>query len=150
MSGVIEMVYFWVALIVVFLVIEALTTQLVTIWFAIGAGGALIAQFLHAPEWAQWVIFIVLSAVLVAATRPLAKRMKKKIQPTNVDAMIGKTAVVLQAVDNTAGKGQAKIEGNVWSVRSANGEPIQEGERVVVRAVEGVKLIVETAAVTKK
>lgn len=139
----IKMVYFWVALIVVFLIIEALTTQLVTIWFAVGAGGALAAQFLHAPEWAQWVIFIVLSAILVAATRPIAKRMKKKIQPTNVDAMIGKTAVVLQSIDNTAGKGQAKLEGNIWSARSADGQLIQEGTHVIVRSVEGVKLIVE-------
>lgn len=144
-----KMVYFWVALIVVFLIIEALTTQLVTIWFAVGAGGALVAQFLHAPEWAQWVIFIVLSAVLVAATRPLAKRMKKKIQPTNVDAMIGKTAVVLQAIDNTAGKGQVKLEGNVWSARSADGKAIPEGVHVVVRSVEGVKLIVEEIAESK-
>lgn len=141
-----KMVYFWVALIVVFLIIEALTTQLVTIWFAVGAGGALVAQFLRAPEWAQWVIFIVLSAVLVAATRPLAKRMKKKIQPTNVDATIGKIAVVLQAIDNAAGKGQAKLEGNVWSARSVNGQVIQEGTRVIVRSVEGVKLIVEAVA----
>lgn len=149
MSGVMKMVYFWVALIVAFLIIEALTTQLVTIWFAVGAGGALVAQFLHAPEWVQWVIFIVLSAVLVAATRPLTKRMKKKIQPTNVDAVIGKTAVVLQAIDNTAGKGQAKLEGNVWSARSVDGQVIQEGTHVTVRSVEGVKLIVEAIAESK-
>ena len=141
------MVYFWVALIVVFLIIEALTTQLVTIWFAVGAGGALIAQLLNAPEWAQWVAFIVVSAVLLVATRPLAKRlMKKKIQPTNADAGIGKTAVVTQTIDNTAGTGQAKLDGNVWTARSADGTVIREGELAVVRAIEGVKLIVEASA----
>lgn len=149
MSGVIEMVYFWIALIVVFLIIEALTTQLVTIWFAVGAGGALVAHLLHAPEWLQWVIFIAVSAVLLAVTRPLAKKMRKKVQPTNVDALIGKTAVVSEMIDNTAGKGQAKVEGNVWSARSVDGVKIQEGEEVVVRAVEGVKLIVEPAAKTE-
>lgn len=149
MSGVIEMVYFWVSLIVVFLIIEALTTQLVTIWFAVGAGGALVAQLLHAPEWVQWIIFIAVSGVLLLATRPIAKRMKKKVQPTNVDALIGKTAIVSEAIDNTAGKGQVKVGGNVWSARSLDGSKIREGEEAVVRTVEGVKLIVEAAAKTE-
>lgn len=140
------MVYFWVSLIVVFLIIEALTTQLVTIWFAVGAGGALVAQLLNAPEWVQWIIFIAVSGVLLLATRPIAKRIKKKVQPTNVDALIGKTAIVSEAIDNTAGKGQVKVEGNVWSARSLDGSKIQEGEEAVVRTVEGVKLIVEAAA----
>lgn len=144
-----DMVYFWVALIVAFLIIEALTTQLVTIWFAIGAGGALIAQLLHGPEWAQWVVFIVLSAILLIATRPLAKRMKKKAQPTNADAAIGRTAVVTQAIDNTAGKGQVKLDGTVWTARSADGTPIEEGKLAVVKSIEGVKLIVEAAAETE-
>ncbi len=144
-----DMVYFWVALIVVFLIIEALTTQLVTIWFAIGAGGALAAQMLHAPEWAQWVVFIALSAVLLVATRPLARRMRKKVQPTNADAAIGRTAVVTQAIDNDAGKGQVKLDGNVWTARSADGKAIEEGRLTVVKAIEGVKLIVEAAAETE-
>lgn len=143
------MVYFWVALIVAFLIIEALTTQLVTIWFAVGAGAALVSQLLHAPEWMQWVVFIVVSAALVAVTRPLAKRMKKKIQATNVDALIGKTALVLEYIDNTAGKGQVKLDGNVWSARSVDGKKIPEGEEVVVLSVEGVKLMVQSAAKTK-
>lgn len=144
------MVYFWVALVVVFLIIEALTTQLVTIWFAVGAGGALITQMFHAPEWVQWVVFIALSAVLLFATRPLAKRlMKKKIQPTNADAAIGKTVVVTQTIDNTNGTGQAKLDGNVWTARSADGSVIPEGELAVVQSIEGVKLIVEAAALKK-
>lgn len=137
------MVYFWVALIVVFLIIEALTVQLVTIWFAAGAGGALVANMLHAPEWLQWVVFIVVSVVLLLATRPLVKKfVKKRVQPTNADRNVGREGIVIEAIDNIAAKGQVEVSGEVWTARSKDDVPIPEGQQVVIHSIEGVKLIV--------
>lgn len=137
------MVYFWVALIVVFLIIEALTVQLVTIWFAAGAGGALVANMLHAPEWLQWVVFIVVSVVLLLATRPLVKKfVKKRVQPTNADRNVGREGIVIEAIDNIAAKGQVEVSGEVWTARSKDDVSIPEGQQVVIHSIEGVKLIV--------
>ena len=56
---------------------------------------------------------------------------------------IGKTAVVISDINNLEGNGQVRVNGNVWSARSVDGEIISEGSTVTVKAIEGVKLIVE-------
>ena len=138
------MLIFWVALIVIFVVIEATTTQLLTIWFAVGSAAALIANLLNAPDWLQWVIFIAVSVAVIFGTRPFVKKItKQKSQPTNADRCIGQTAVVTEEIDNIAGTGSVKINGTDWTARSENGTVIKQDELVKVVRIEGVKLIVE-------
>ena len=139
------MLIFWIALLVVLVIIEAVTAQLVTIWFAAGAAAAIGAELLNAPPWLQWLLFITVSIVTLIATRPLVRKAtKQKIQPTNADRCIGQTAVVTEEIDNIAGKGQVHVNGVTWTARSSDGSVIEKEQKVTVEKIEGVKLIVKS------
>ena len=89
----------WLLLGVLFAVVEGLTVQLVSIWFAIGAAvTAVAAAFTNLSLTGQFWLFLVVSAVLLAATRPLVKRGKRV--PTNADRLLGQIGIVQQAIDN--------------------------------------------------
>lgn len=139
-----NMLIMWIALAVVFAIIEAVTAQIVTLWFAVGSVGAIIANVLGASSTIQLIVFVVLSLLTLAIARPYFKKIiKTKIQPTNSDMSIGQEAVVTEEVNNLLGKGQAKIRGVVWTARSADNSIIPKDSIVIVKAIEGVKLIVE-------
>ena len=133
----------WVVIMVVFLVVEAATAGLTCIWFAIGALAALIAALFGAPIWLQLVWFFVVSVVTLYFTRPLVlKYVNSRSQPTNADMVIGKEALVTEAIANVESAGAVAVGGKVWTARSENGEPIEVGSIVTVLRIEGVKLIV--------
>lgn len=133
----------WVVIMVVFLVVEAATAGLTCIWFAIGALAALIAALFGAPIWLQLVWFFVVSVVTLYFTRPLVlKYVNSRSQPTNADMVIGKEALVTEAIDNVESAGAVAVGGKVWTARSENGETIEVGSIVTVLRIEGVKLIV--------
>ena len=134
----------WLVLLVVFVVFEAATVQLVSVWFALGALAALIAAICHGPAWLQITLFILVSAISFAVTRPLVKKFStSKIQKTNADRCIGDTAVVTEEINNLEAKGLVKVDGNIWTARSENNDVIPAGEKVTVIKIEGVKLIVK-------
>ncbi len=138
------MVYVWLGILVAAIVLEIATTQIVSIWFAIGALAAFIATLAGVQQlWIQIVIFVVVSAIAVIATRPLVKKIiNKKAEPTNADMVIGKTGVVTETIDNLAPTGVVKVNGSVWTARSADNTVIEVGEKVIIREISGVKLIV--------
>lgn len=138
------MMIFWIVLLVVLIIVEAVTAQLVTIWFAAGAAAALIAELCGLEQWLQWVIFIAVSAIALIATRPLVRKVTKKaVQPTNADRCIGQTAVVTEDINNIEGRGQVHVNGTTWTARSSDGTVFKKDERVTVEKIEGVKLIVK-------
>ena len=135
----------WLVLMLVLAFLEAATTQLVTIWFALGALAAMLASIFHAPLWLQVVLFAVVSAAALILTRPLAKKLMKTDKvATNADRVLQRIGVVQDAVDNTAATGTILVDGAVWSARSADGSPIPPGTHVTVERIEGVKCIVTT------
>ena len=138
-------IVFWVAALVVFLIVEAVTAGLVSIWFVFGSLVALICAALGAAVWLQIFWFVIVSVVTLVLTRPLVKRyVDSRSVATNADRCIGRTAVVTERIDNLAAAGAVKLDGVVWTARSTDDAvAIEVGERVTVRAIEGVKLIVE-------
>ncbi len=136
---------FWVVALVVFLIVEAVTAGLVSIWFVFGSLVALICAALGAAVWLQIFWFVIVSVATLVLTRPLVKRyVDSRSVATNADRSIGRTAVVTERIDNLAGAGAVKLDGVVWTARSTDDAvAIETGERVTVRAIEGVKLIVE-------
>lgn len=138
-------VIFWIAALVVFVVVEAVTVGLASIWFAIGALAALVCALLHGPVWLQVVWFLVISAVTLILTRPLVKKFTKNSQvATNADRNIGRVAVVTERIDNLAGTGAVKLDGMEWTARSTRDEcTLEPGDQAVVRDIQGVKLLVE-------
>lgn len=137
---------FWLVIAVVFGVIEAMTATLVTIWFAASALiTALLAIFVN-NTFVLFTVFVVLSAVLVAATRPVTKRfLNKKAVATNADRIILAKGTVLKRLDPIQNTGQVSVMGQVWSAKSADGEAIEVGTTVIVKALEGVRVVVEKA-----
>lgn len=134
----------WFVLLIVFGVIEAVTVGLVSIWFALGALGALIAKILGAGVVVQITVFIIVSIICITATRPLVKKLhSKNIQSTNADRCIGQKAVVIEEIDNMNAKGQVKVNGNVWTARSESNEIIPVDTVVKTVRIDGVKMIVK-------
>ena len=141
----ISMVWIWVALAVIFLIIEAITWGLTTIWFAGGAIVAAISSALGAPPLAQLIIFLVVSIVLIYSTKSWREKLKIGKEKTNVNAIIGQTGFVMEEI-TPAAFGQVKIGGIMWTAASSDSTAtIEAGVEVVVMEVEGVKLIVTPA-----
>lgn len=136
----------WTIAFLVFAILEALTTQLVSIWFAIGSLAALISAAFGASLFVQLIVFIIVAIVLLIATRPLAKKFNstKKI-PTNADRLIGKIGYVIEPIDNFKEEGRIEVDNQDWSARSIDGTKLEKGTNVVVKRIEGVKLIVHVA-----
>ena len=137
------MIFIWLGAIVLFCIAEAITTQLIAIWFVAGSVGALIACLCSAQLWLQLIVFVIISGIFVLATRPLAKKFinSQKVK-TNADRIIGMTAVVTEPINNTEGKGQAKVDGQIWTARSSDNKIIPAGEQVTIESINGVKIIV--------
>lgn len=138
----------WIIVLVVMMILEGVTAQLVSVWFVAGALAAAVTSFFIGSFTVQLFVFIGVSLVLLAATRPFVKKVKASAEyiPTNADRYIGKTAVVLEDIDDVSGKGQVKVGGSIWSARVSNdlkGTSISTGTEVIVKDIVGVKLIVE-------
>lgn len=137
------MVSIWTVITVAAVVVEVVTPQLVSIWFAIAAAICIGLAFVPGlPFWATIIIFAVLSVILLFALRPtLTKLMKKnKELKTNIDSLIGKRVRMIATCDFDD-LGQAKVGDVVWSVKSQNGETLNEGDIVEIVDVDGNKLI---------
>ena len=141
------MQYFWLALLIIFVVVECFTIGLVSIWFP---GGALVAMILAmAGVGAIWQDIV--SGLLLVATRPFVKKylMNKKVK-TNYESVIGEVAKVTESIDNYNQTGVAFVDGKEWTARSTeDAVVIEKGALVKVAAIEGVKLIVEPYEQTK-
>lgn len=135
--------YFWLGIVVVSVIAEAMTVGLVSIWFAPGALVAMVLAFCRVHFIVQVIAFTVVSALGVILLRDVLKKyVRLGSTKTNVDAVIGERAVVTERVDNLSGCGQVKVRGQIWSARAMDEDIIfTEGEIVTVMAIEGVKLI---------
>lgn len=133
----------WIAAIVIFGLAEAVTVGLVSIWFVLGSVAGLITAVCGGPVWLQVVLFFVVSIAALIVTRPLVNRMKKDNVATNADRVLGGTARVTEAIDNTVPTGAVYIDGKTWSARSADESAIPVGRMVRVVRMEGVRLFVE-------
>jgi membrane protein implicated in regulation of membrane protease activity len=139
--------YVWLALVIIFLILELFTLGLSTIWFA---GGSLVAFFLNlasVPVVWQIVVAIVVSFLLMLTVRPYAnKKINNAATRTNADRIVGMEAIVTETIDNIQGTGCVKVEGLDWMARTEANQPgIQEGTMIRILRVEGVKVIVEPA-----
>ena len=138
----------WLALMVVFLVTEAATVTMVSLWFAAGSLAALAASLLHAPVWLQVVLFLAVSALLLAALRPMVrKHFTPKLSKTNVDAVVGSRGYVTADIDNVSATGTVKLGAMEWTARSTTGSAIPKGALVQVDKIEGVKAFVTAVEV---
>jgi len=142
----------WIVGIVLFVIVEILTQGLTSIWFAVGALGGCIAALLGAAALLQIGIFIAVTIVALILTNPLKKKfLDKKVQPTNIDAVVGKIGVAEETIGEKASSlpGRVRCENKSWAANSEEGE-IPAGTTVVVTEVRGVTLIVRPAEDAEK
>ncbi|MEG2175030.1 MAG: NfeD family protein, partial [Oscillospiraceae bacterium] len=128
---------FWLLLAVGLGVLEGITIDLVALWFALGALVAVVPALLGAPFWVELLVFLVVSLLSLIFTRPLvADVLKVKKISTNADRMIGTMGVVCEAISNVEERGRVKVSGLDWAARSDDGEPISEGEQVLIKSID--------------
>lgn len=137
------MIIVWFAAAAAFLIIEAVTAAMNSIWFVVGALAALAAAALGAPVWAQVLLFAAVSGVCFAILYPrLKKLLRRDRKATNADMVIGQECVVTQRIDNLAGTGAVSVAGKTWTARTADGRTVEAGAVVLADSIQGVKLIV--------
>ena len=135
--------FIWLGLMVLFLAIEAATVTMVSLWFAGGALVAMVVSLLGGGFPWQTGVFLVVSTVLLALLRPMArKHFTPKLTKTNVDSVIDAQGYVTSDIDNVAATGTVKLGAMEWTARSATGEKISTGTLVKVEKIEGVKAFV--------
>ena len=137
----------WLILAIVFLVIEVATVSLVSIWFTVGSVVGLIASLLGASLPLQIILMLGVSILLLVIF--LVNKDKWGIFPqnrarTNADRLVGKEGKVIQTIDPMKNTGQVMIQGQIWSARTDDDTTILEGNRVIVKDIKGVKLIVSS------
>lgn len=135
----------WLVLMIILLIVEGLVPGLVSIWFALGALGALLSAIVGAPLWLQVLWFLLISLVTLVLTRPLAKKyVNSRATPTNADMLIGQECIVTEAIDNVLGLGAVTVGGKIWTARTENHDVKAEvGWVMTVVRIDGVKLIVK-------
>ena len=147
-----NMTVIWLVILVALVVTELLTMGLTTVWFAGGALVATLASLLHLPVILQIILFLVVSALLLYFTRPVAvKYFNKDRVRTNAESLVGRQAIVISEIDNLQGIGQVNVCGMEWSARSNSDDvPLPVGAVVIVLAIDGVKLIVSERETIEK
>ena len=133
----------WLALMILFMIAEASTVAMVSLWFAAGALVAMVASLLGAPVWLQVALFLVASALLLVCLGDLVrKRLTPKLTKTNVDAIVDSRGYVTADIDNVSATGSVKLGAMEWTARSTSGAAIPKGTLVKVDKIEGVKAFV--------
>lgn len=135
----------WLAIFVLSLIIEAIGTDLVSIWFAAGALVALILSLIpDVSWWIELVVFVVVSVAALCCFRPLVhKYMRRNLTNSNIDEIVHKKGVVTEKMD-LLHHGEVKIGDVTWTaIASEETAAIAVGDVVEVLAVSGNKLIVK-------
>ena len=135
----------WLIAFIVFVVIEILTFQLVSVWFAVGSVAAMIGAMADLSAEVQLSLFLIASFLLLLTVRPMAgKYIKVHVTKTNVDSLIGMTAKVTSQINNREGFGTAVVRGQEWTaVSEEDDDVIPAGTQVTIVRISGVKLIVK-------
>lgn len=135
------MFYFWLEIVVFLGILEAITVNLVSIWFVISGLVSLFLSFFVDSFFIQFAVFVILGIVLMLLTRKgLEEKLVKKRVKTNFDRVIGMKGVVTEKIDELV-VGEVKVDGKKWSAISS--EKLEVGDKVKILNIKGVKLEVK-------
>lgn len=138
------MPFVWIGLALFALLVEAGTSQLISIWFSLGALGGAISCIFTDNIVIQLFVFITVTTLSLVLTRPIVKKLKLKgaAVKTNLDRVIGCEATLTKDITRDC-DGELKVLGDYWLAVSRDGNEIKSGTRVKVLEIKGTKLIVE-------
>lgn len=136
----------WGLIAIAAIIVEAVTSELVSIWFMPASIISLILAICKVDFWIQILVFALTTVLFMFFFRAILKKKIRKnpASVTNADALIGEKAIVIVPIDNIKAEGQVKIKGQIWSAKMKTGTEIIETDTLVtVTAIEGVKLVCE-------
>lgn len=137
--------WIWLGVVVLALIVEFLSAEMISVWFAAGGLIALIMSACGVPEWINIIVFAVISLILILSFRKLALKylLKKDNTKTNSDALVGSTFTLLSPIKKNQ-MGTIKINGVIWNAKAKNDNTeIEQNADVVIVEVSGSKVIVE-------
>ena len=139
---------FWLIAAGIFFIIEMATIGFLVFWLGIGALLAMVTSFITDNIFIQALVFVITSTLLLIFTRPLVNKFIKipKEIKTNAYSIIGKKGIVISKINNIEGTGQIKMDGEIWSAKSATDEDIPENTEVEIVEIAGVKAVVKEAS----
>ncbi len=135
--------FLWLAVIIIFAVVEGFTLDLSSIWFSVGGIFGMISALFIRDFFIQFIIFSIFTIICLIFLRPISKKLIfKKGVDTNVDRLIGELAIVTDKIQYN--KGEVRIDGKIWTARNISpDEEIEIGQKVQVLEIKGVKLIIK-------
>ena len=137
----------WLILCGVFLIIEIFTTTFLMFWPGIGAFLAFLTSLITDNQVIQIGVFTITSILMIIFMKPLVKKLFKNNEDTvmNSNSLIGKTGIVIKEINTLEGKGQVKVNGELWSAFTEDENLIiNEGEKVTIESINGVRLKVKS------
>jgi len=135
----------WILLAVILGAGEVMSPSFYLAPFALGALLGAIVELAGAGAAVTMLVFLVSSGLLFGFVRPIARRHLRTPPQlrTGTAALVGRAAIVTQRVDNDADSGTVKLDGEVWTARSYDGdEVIEAGRRVNVVEIRGATALV--------
>ena len=131
----------WLIFFIILVIVELITVNLVTIWFAFGALVTSLVSLYTTDTVILLAVFTLVSLLLLLITKPVVKKLKvKKVVATNLDQVIGKTGVVTEPIAKDK-IGEVKVLGKRWSAYSDR--EISKDKKEKILSISGVKLKVE-------
>ena len=135
------MIWVWLGIVIVLIFIEAITVNLVTIWYIASALVSMLLSIFIKDFYIQFLVFVLLGTLLLITTRKyLVKIIGKKQEKTNLDRVVGMTAIVTEEIRKNT-PGEVKVDGKRWTAISD--KTIKVDSTVKVLDIDGVKLKVE-------
>ncbi len=136
----------WLIIAILFFILEMMGPGFLLFWVGVGALIAMVVSIFVDNLVVQIGVFTIASTVLLFCTRPFVKKFSKNDNTiTNAQSIIGKKAVVTKEINFLKGTGQIKVNGEAWSAKSSKEDIIEEGAKVTILNINGVKAIVELA-----
>lgn len=135
----------WLILSGIFVIIEIINLGFFIFWFAVGAFIAMLSSFLTSNLVIQIAVFVISSTILLFATKPFVKKFLDKdvTVKTNAYSIEGKVGKVVADINPIEGKGQIKVNGEVWAAKSEDNSTISKDTEVIIDKIDGVKAIVK-------
>ena len=135
------MLWTWLGVVIALTVIEAMTVNLVTVWYIASAIVAMVLSIFVDSLLIQFGVFVLLGTILLLTTRNyLVKLLGKKDEKTNLDRVVGMTAIVTKEISKN-NPGEVKVDGKYWT--AVSDKKISIDSTVKVLKIDGVKLSVE-------
>ena len=137
-------IYAWLIIFVLAILTEASTNALIAIWFAPSALVCMLMSILNIGISIQISAFIIFSlALMLLFYKKLRDNIALKSEKTNLDALIGKTAIVEEDIEPFS-VGRVKVGGISWSAYSEyENETLKKGDHVTIKEINGVKVLCE-------